>query len=188
MSKQEFFSVQHQMTANVEPLPAEFEFPSDQVFESEIPKPFIVAGEFSQLDQLNDAARVELKNSDFKHVVQLLDTQNSKLNLLLTFMLSQQDESQYRHSTYAFGASQFSYYSSAQLAVKTKVRVKLFLEHPAAAIYCYGEVAEVSETEQGWDTTIHYRQLRDEDEDLLIRAALYQQQKLLRQRSLNRDK
>ncbi|MEZ9231226.1 PilZ domain-containing protein [Vibrio amylolyticus] len=188
MSKQEFFSVQHQMTANIEPLPTEFEIPTGQIFESEIPKPFIVAGEFSQLDQLNDAARVELKNSDFKHVVQLLDTQNSKLNLLLTFMLSQQDESQYRHSTYSFGASQFSYYSAVQLAVKTKVRVKLFLEHPAAAIYCYGEVAEASETEQGWDTTIQYSQLRDEDEDLLIRSALYQQQKLLRQRSLNRDK
>ena len=188
MSKQEFFSVDHQMTANIEPLPTDFEFPSTLVFESEIPTPFIVASEFSQLDQLNDSAHVELKNSDFKHVAQLLDNQNSKLNLLLSYMLSQQDDKQFRNTTHSFGASLFSYFTAIELSLATKVRVKLFLEHPAAAIYCYGEVTRVEASEHGWDTTIEYRLLRDKDEDLLIRAALYQQQKLLRQRSLNRDK
>ncbi|MGF1696081.1 PilZ domain-containing protein [Vibrio kyushuensis] len=188
MSKQEFFSVHHQMTVNIEPLAADFVFPSTQVFESEIPTPFIVASEFSQLDQLSESARVELKNSDFKHVVQLLDTQNSKLNLLLTFMLSQQDDEQYRNKTLSFGASQFSYCSATPLPAETKVRVKLFLDHPPAAIYCYGTVDSIEENEQGWETTVRYSLLRDIDEDLLIRAALHQQQKLLRQRSLNRDK
>ncbi|MCK6262808.1 PilZ domain-containing protein [Vibrio sp. ZSDE26] len=188
MSNQEFFSVHHNMTANIEPLSSDFEFPNQETFESEIPTPFIVASEFSQLDQLSESARVELKNSDFKHVVQLLDTQNSKLNLLLTFMLSQQDDEQYRNTTHSFGASQFSYYSAIETTLDTKVRVKLFLDHPAAAIYCYGVVSHVEQNEKGWDTTIQYALLRDEDEDLLIRAALYQQQKLLRQRSLNRDK
>ncbi|MGC9403439.1 hypothetical protein [Vibrio genomosp. F10] len=188
MSDQAFFSVQHKMTANIEPLSAEFVFPSNDVFEAEIPTPFIVSSEFSQLDKLNESARIELTNSDFKHVVQLLDTQNSKLNLLLTFMLSQQDDEQFRNTTHSFGASVFSYYSKAKLAVGTKTRVKLFLDHPPAAIYCYGEISSVEQHDLGWDTTIQYTLLRDADEDILIRAALYQQQKLLRQRSLNRDK
>jgi len=81
MTDQEFFTVHHALTINVEPMSDDFVFPSYEHFVAEIPAPFVVASEFSQLDQLNDAAKLEL-----------LDTQNSKLNLLLTFMLSQQDE------------------------------------------------------------------------------------------------
>ncbi|CSB90233.1 Uncharacterised protein [Vibrio cholerae] len=36
--------------------------------------------------------------------------------------------------------------------------------------------------------TLKYDLLRDVDQDLLIKAALYQQQRLLRQRSLDREK
>ncbi|KJY83032.1 hypothetical protein TW81_10720 [Vibrio galatheae] len=188
MSDQEFFTVNHTMTVNVEPLADELSFPSYEKFEGEIPAPFIVASEFSNLDLLNDSARSELKNSDFKHVIQLLDTQNSKLNLLLTFMLSQQDDPLLRHQTHSFGASQFTYISDAEVSLNTKVRVKLFLDHPAAAIYCYGHVSQIDATEDTHLVTVKYDLLRDLDEDLLIKAALFQQQKLLRQRSLNRDK
>ncbi|KGY12078.1 hypothetical protein NM22_12405 [Vibrio tubiashii] len=188
MADQEFFTVNHTMTVNVEALAEGSDFPSFEKFEGEIPAPFIVASEFSSLDLLNDSARNELKNSDFKHVIQLLDTQNSKLNLLLTFMLSQQDEPSMRHKTHSFGASQFTYVSEDRVPVDTKVRVKLFLEHPAAAIYCYGHITQVETTTDTHLVTVKYDLLRDLDEDLLIKAALFQQQKLLRQRSLDRDK
>lgn len=188
MSDQEYFTVHHTMTVNVEPL-ANQELPSFEKFESEIPAPFLVASEFSSLDMLSDSARGELSNSDFKHVTQLLETQNAKLNLLLTFMLSQQDESQYRHQTTAFGASQFTYLSEVEAKVGSKVRIKIFLDHPAAAIYSYGYIAAVeSKQHDGYLVTVKYELMRDIDQDLLIKAALFQQQKLLRQRTLNRDK
>ena len=188
MSDQEYFTVHHRLTINVEPLTDDFEFPSYESFVSEIPAPFIVASEFSQLDQLSDAAKLELKNNDFKHVVQLLDTQNSKLNLLLTFMLSQQDDPQYRQVTKSFGASQLSYYAKQVISTGTKLRIKLFLEHPAAAIYCYATVDSIEEQNGDNIVTVKYDLLRDTDQDLLIKAALHQQQKILRQRSLDRDK
>ena len=65
--------------------------------------------------------------------------------------------------------------------------MKLFLDHPAAAIYCYAQVVECESAEQGYVVTLKYKLLREADQDLLIKAALYQQQKLLRQRSLERD-
>ncbi len=188
MTEQEYFTVHHSLAINVEPLPSDFKFPSVENFIAEIPAPFVVASEFSQLDQLSDAAKLELKSSDFKHVVQLLDTQNSKLNLLLTFMLSQQDEPQYRRTTTAFGASQLSYRSDTTLSPGTKLRIKLFLEHPAAAIYCYATVHSVEQQNDDKIITVKYELLRDTDQDLLIKAALYQQQKLLRQRSLDRER
>lgn len=188
MSDQEYFTVHHTMTVNVEPLPADVPFPSYEKFETEIPAPFLVASEFSGLDLLNDSARNELGNSDFKHVIQLLDTQNAKLNLLLTFMLSQQDDERFRYQTTAFGASQFNYLATDELQLGVKVRIKIFLDHPAAAIYSYGHVIHVERHDDNVLTTVKYDLLRDVDQDLLIKAALFQQQKLLRQRTLNRDK
>lgn len=187
MTEQEYFTVHHQLTINAQPLPDDFSLPSYSQFEAEIPAPFIVASEFSQLDMLNDSARKELNNSEFKHVIHLLDTQNSKLNLLLTFLLSQQDDPQYRSTTVAFGASQFGFLSPKPLNNNQVLRVKLFLEHPAAAIYCYARVISCDAHESGYLVNAKYQILRDADQDLLIKAALYQQQKLLRQRSIDRE-
>lgn len=187
MIEQEYFTVHHAITANVEPLAADFGLPDNVQFESEIPAPFIVANEFSQLDHLNETAKAELRNSDFRHVVQLLDTQNSKLNLLLTYMLAQQEDDAFSAKTRSFGASQFSYISPQPLALQTLVRAKLFLEMPASAIYCYGEVIDCQTTDQESIITVKYVLIRDLDQDLIIKAALHQQQKLLRQRSLERD-
>lgn len=186
MTEQEFFTVHHSLTANIEPMDSNFALPSQIQFESEIPA-FVVASEFSQLDLLADSARNELKNSDLKNVISLLDAQNSKLNLLLSFMLSQQDDEQFRTHTYSFGASQFSCFSKTDIEAGRLVKAKLFIEHPAAAIYCYAEVFASEPKDSGFEIKFKYAHLRDTDQDLLIKAALHQQQKLLRQRSLERD-
>ncbi|MGR5542610.1 PilZ domain-containing protein, partial [Vibrio campbellii] len=78
-----------------------------------------------------------------------LDTQNAKLNLLLSYMLSQQDEPKFATLTESFGASRFSYRSPQLIELDTPVRAKLFLEHPAAAIYCYGQVTECDNQPEG---------------------------------------
>jgi hypothetical protein len=187
MTDQEYFTVHHALTVNVEPMAEEFQLPLETQFEAEIPAPFVVANEFSQLDQLHESARHDLKNGDFRHVVQLLDAQNSKLNLLLTYMLSQQDDLAFRHQTQTFGASQFSYIASSPLAKQTIVRAKLFLEYPAAAIYCYGSITASEALEDEYLISVKYVLIRDIDQDLIIKAALHQQQKLLRQRSLDRN-
>lgn len=187
MDQQEFFTVHHKLTVNVEPLDTGFCLPNQTIFTSEIPAPFIVASEFSQVDSLAESAIIELKNSDFKHLIQLIDHQNSKLNLLLTFMLSQQDDEAFRSITTRFGASQFTYVSKTELELGRLARVKLFLDHPAAAIYCYAKVVDCQQSELGYEITLTYSLLREIDQDLLIKAALYQQQKLLRQRSKERE-
>ncbi len=187
MSEQDFFTVHHSLTANIEPLDADFVLPSAERFIAEIPMPFLVASEFSQQDQLADQARLELRNSNFKQVIALLDAQNEKLNLLLSFILAQQDEANYRCHTLSFGASQFSYLATEPVTSGQLFRAKLFLETPAAAIYCYAHATDCQPLEDGYEVTMRYDHLRDVDEDLLIKAALHQQQKLLRQRSLQRD-
>lgn len=187
MSEQEFFTVHHAMKANVEPLATNFHFPTMDELEAETPAPFVVASEFSRLDPLQESAKTELKNSDLRHVIELLDTQNAKLNLLLGYMLSQQDDPQFAVTTKSFGASRFTYVSSTNIDIATPLRAKLFLEHPAAAIYCYGEVTQCEpHSEAGYLVQVKFVRLKETDQDMLIKAALHQQQKLLRQRSLER--
>ncbi|NLS13047.1 PilZ domain-containing protein [Vibrio sp. SM6] len=196
MTESEYFTVRHRMTINVEMLPPEFSLPSEDAFEAQIPTPFRVANEFCQLDQMAENARSELKQSDFTHVIGLLDAQNAKLNLLLSFMLAQQDDESLRFFTTDFGASEVRYLSPVSQDIGQLARVKLFIDHPAAAIFCYAEVIRCetvsdAQTETGetqYRITLRYQMLRDIDQDLLIKAALYQQQKLLRQRSLERER
>ncbi len=187
MIDQEYFTVHHAITVNIEPLANEFVLPSEEQFGEEVPAPFIIANEFSHLDHLSDMARAELRNNDFKQVIQLLDTQNSKLNLLLTYMLSQQDVPEFRYKTRSFGASQLTYTSTTPLQENSLVRVRMFLDDPAAAIYCYAHVCECVEVDDLFHISVRYDLMRDIDQDLIIKAALHQQQKLLRQRSIERD-
>ncbi len=188
MSQQEYFTVQHGLSINIEPLESEFSLPSLEQFVAEIPAPFLVAGEFSSLDTMTEKAITELRSSDLSNVVQLLEAQNSKINLLLTYMLSQQNDPELNQTTTSFGASQFTFNSTTMLQLSQKVKTKIFLEFPAAAIYCYGEVQTCEENNGSYMITISFSLLREEDQDLLIKAALYQQQKLLRQRSRERDR
>jgi hypothetical protein len=102
-------------------------------------------------------------------------------------MLAQQDDEALRKFTLSFGASQFSYITDTPVTPGTLARVKLFLDHPPSAIYCYAKATECKEHELGYKVTMTYSKLREVDQDLLIKAALYQQQKLLRQRSIERD-
>ncbi|NAW59814.1 MULTISPECIES: PilZ domain-containing protein [unclassified Vibrio] len=188
MSDQEYFTVHHHMTANVEPLDDGVTLPSCNDFDAEIPVPFKVASEFCHLEQANEHARLDMQNKDIRQIVELLENQNAKLNLLLTYMLSQQDDPRYRYTTESFGASQFTFRSTQAMPTDMQARVKLFLEHPSAAIYCYGRVTGCDAQENDFLITMKYERLRDSDQDLLIKAALFQQQKLLRQRSLTREK
>ena len=102
-------------------------------------------------------------------------------------MLSQQDNANYRYITETFGASKLSFYSPHDFTVRQNVIVKLFLDHPAAAIYCYAEVVNCSALDDRFLIELHYTRLLEDDRDLLIRAALHCQQKLLRQRAQQRN-
>lgn len=188
MQQNEFFTVTGPLKVNIEPLRLDSTLPDLDQYIAEIPAPFIASSEFSLLDQQNDAAKHELNQHNLKHVAELIEQQNSKLNLLLNYIISQQDDPAQRHITQSFGAGQLSYLTSEALQIGQFAKVKLFLDHPPAGIFCYAEVTNLQTTDAGQLVTMSFVRILEEHQDLLIKAALYQQQKLLRQRSLNRDK
>ncbi len=108
------------------------------------------------------------------------------------YMLSHEDQPEHRFITHTFGASRFSYLSPSPLEHGVHARVKLFLDHPPTAIYCYGVVTDCERHDDDENNQPHYliqiqyTRLLEEDQDTLIRAALYHQQKLLRKRARDR--
>lgn len=187
MSHDEYFSVRYDLTINVKPLAIEATLPNLDTFEREIPAPFRVAQECSYLDDVSENELSFLKLDDGKRLANYLNNQNQKLNLLLSYLLIQQDDEAYRYKTSSFGASKFTFESKTALNLTQKAQVKLFLEHPPSAIYCYATVTQCTETETGYHIEMAYELLRDIDQDLLIKAALFQQQKVLKLRAQERN-
>jgi hypothetical protein len=58
--------------------------------------------------------------------------------------------------------------------------VKIFLEKEAAAIYCLAEVIEVDVADDLYHVSYVYTHIRDQDQELLVRASLHLQTSQLR--------
>ncbi|MCG3887451.1 PilZ domain-containing protein [Photobacterium leiognathi] len=183
----EYFSVQLGLTINVESLAKDENIPNEHDFQSEIPPLFRIASECSNLEDNADRLFASFNKNETQALMDYLAAQNSKINLLLSYVLSQQDDPAHRFTTLTFGASNLSFTSSEPYHIGDNVRVKLFLDYPAAAIYCYAEVIESLASNDKFIVKLRYTRLLEDDRDLLIRAALYSQQKLLRQRAQQRQ-
>ena len=182
MDKDEYFFVKGKLTINVEPV-APSEVPTtQQSFINEIPKAFAVASQCSHLD-IRAQKQVEQISSTHAVFEQLLSAQNDKINLLLSFMLMQLDNKSQRFITDNFGASGLEFISQSAFIAGQAVRLKLFLTHPVMAIYCYGKVIQCHAENQQYKVKVVYSHLQEQDRDVLIRTALFFQQKLLRKRA-----
>ncbi|MDD1794770.1 PilZ domain-containing protein [Enterovibrio makurazakiensis] len=187
MSQDEYFSVHAHLKINVEELGDGEHVPSDVEFGREIPIAFRIASDCGVLDSSVEKEIHTLHNDQGHALSKFLTAQNEKINLLLGFMLSQQDDPNLRFQTETFGASSLTFIAKKAFQKGQHLRLKLFLENPPSAIYCYGTVYGCKEKNGKFAVGIKYTRLQEEDRDVLIRAALHQQQKLLRQRALERD-
>ncbi|AMG31712.1 PilZ domain-containing protein [Grimontia hollisae] len=187
MSQDEYFSVHAHLKINVDVLPDDEHIPSEAEFGREIPLAFRIASECGDLDSSVEKEIQALQHDEGHALTKFLHAQNQKINLLLGFMLSQQDDPNLRYQTETFGASSLTFIARKAFKKGQHVRLKLFLENPPSAIYCYGSVYGCKEKNGKFAVGVKYIRLQEEDRDVLIRAALHQQQKLLRQRALERN-
>ncbi|KLV04775.1 hypothetical protein ABT56_13725 [Photobacterium aquae] len=188
MNQDEYFSVHAGLTINVEPLEPQAIVPSNEAFLQEIPPLFRIASECSAIDDNMERSLTQLNKKEFQSLSDYLVAQNNKINLMLGFIMAQQDHAEHRFVTTTFGASKLTYLSDTPLAVGQAVRLKIFLDKPTAAIYAYAEVSECqqeAEHKQA-EITLSYTHLLEADRDIIIRAALHFQQKFLRQRAQQR--
>ncbi|MDA7746029.1 PilZ domain-containing protein [Psychromonas sp.] len=182
MNNNEYFLVQYALSINLHPID-ESELPSDQTsFEIEIPGPFRMASDLAQADA-SILAPLKLNSESTQALWNYLQAQNQKINTLLSYVLTQQDEVQFRYKTEKFSAGGLLISATNDWKLGNLARVKIFLPEESSAIYCYATVTEVTEAA----CMFSYTFIREQDRELLIRASLHIQSQQLKDRAKQRE-
>ncbi|MFT5756085.1 MAG: hypothetical protein ACI9LM_000797 [Alteromonadaceae bacterium] len=173
----EFFSIKHLFNINIV-QPSPIEMPSFNEFIDNMPLPFKLATDVITLDQA--ALRpLQALSGVAGQLVEYLNHQTQKIDLLVSYILSQQDEEIHRHQGIAFGGSGVIFKHSKQRKVGEHFALKIFLLEESCAIYCYVEVIDVVENTHEYEHKAIFHHIRDEDREILVRSSLHQQSKQL---------
>lgn len=188
-----FFSIRHDFHVSALPLAASSPLPTPAQLEQLIPLPFKLASQISHLDA---SALRPLRNlGDLAHdLVDFLNLQSKKIDLIMTYIMTLQDEQQHRLSGTQFGGSQVSYLSPNAQTPGSLVELKLFITDENCAVFCFGEITDcrlLSPTDEvqapQYQIDAHYALIREEDQEQLVRAALRVQSRRLKERADNRQ-
>lgn len=181
----EFFAIEHEFSVNIMPIistqPCSF-----AQFIASIPLPFKLATDMSVIDQ---SALRSLQNlgGSATQLVNFLNQQSQKIDLLIGYILSQQDEVQHRYKGVEFGGGGIKFISEQAFTIGQLLEIKLFLLDSHCAIYCYGEVVAVLLTDKQFIHKIIFHFIREEDREMLVRTSLHQQAKQLQKLAKQRD-
>jgi hypothetical protein len=140
--------------------------------------PFKLATDMSALDQSALRSLQNLGNSA-SQLVNFLNQQSQKIDLLIGYILSQQDEVQHRYQGLEFGGGGIKFISNKAFNTGQFLEVKVFLLENNCAVYCYGEVIAVESTNDLFIHKVTFHFIREEDREVLVRTSLLQQSKQL---------
>lgn len=187
MTNNQYFLVEHQLSLNVEALAENEQLPNNDDFENEIPAPFRMASDLAEIESHN-LQPLKLNNETTQALWGYLQAQNLKINTLLTYVLSQQDDKRFHFPSHAFSAGHCLFKApKAHFYQDQSVRLKIFIPEESAAIYCYAQVVNIeANTIDEEMIELQYQQIREEDRELLIRATLHIQSKQLKARAEQR--
>ena len=132
----------------------------------------------SAIDQSALRSLQNLGNSA-SQLVNFLNQQSQKIDLLIGYILSQQDEAQHRYQGVEFGGGGIKFNTEKTFTTGQLLEVKIFLLDSNCAIYCYGEVIDVESTNQQFTHKVTFHFIREEDREVLVRTSLLEQSKQL---------
>ena len=181
----EYFSIAHCINANVRPLGMDETVPDEDALEDSMPYAFRIASEMAALEA--QAIRPLRNLGDHAETLaEYLNHQSRKIDLMMSFVLHQQDEPVHRFKTVKLGGGGVIIESKEAMDVGTKAELKLFLDAEAAAIFCYGEVITCEQVVDSYHIAFIFNSIREQDQELLVRASLHIQTQQLRKRSKER--
>jgi hypothetical protein len=174
----EFFSINYPFNVNATVIDTDTP-QSYQTFMNTMPMPFKMASEIITLDQ--SALRpLQTIGSVAGQLVDYLHHQAKKIDLLVSYILSEQDDEKKRYQGTHFGGGGVIFSSNNNFAVGQFIELKIFLLDDNCAIYCCGEIISASiENDELTSYKVIYHHIREEDREILVRCSLHQQSKQL---------
>lgn len=182
----EFFTIKHNLRVNMKPLGCEYVVPDEHSLVKSMPYAFKIAAQMSEIEA--KALRPLRNLGEHAHeLVEFLNHQSKKIDLMMSFILQQQDDDGFRFTTIEFGAGGLTLLSNNPVNIGEIAELKVFLAEEAAGIFCYGEIIQCKEVQTGYAVSLIFVRIRDEDQELLVRASLHLQTLQLRARSSNKS-
>ncbi|NMH58753.1 PilZ domain-containing protein [Alteromonas ponticola] len=182
----EFFMIAHPIKINIKLLSNDVALPDVDQLDEVMPYAFRIANEMSTVQ--SQALRPLRGLSDHaSDLVDYLNLQTRKIDLMMSYILQQQDEPDTRFEAVKFGGGGLVTHHHTDIPVGTNAELKLFLTEEAAAIFCYGEVITCQQAEDEYHIAFIFNRIREEDQELLVRASLHLQTQQLRKRSQQRN-
>jgi len=174
----EFFSINYPFNVNATIMDADTP-QSYQAFMNTMPMPFKMASEIITLDQA--ALRpLQTIGSVAGQLVDYLHHQAQKIDLLVSYILSEQDNEKQRYQGTHFGGGGVIFSSKNNFIVGQFIELKIFLLDDNCAIYCCGEIISASvDNNEVTNYKVIYHHIREEDREILVRCSLHQQSKQL---------
>lgn len=187
----EFYLIAHPINANVLDANAEQQQALAQQsmhdFEANMPYAFRIAGEMAdfQSQSLKPLRGLGEKLGD---LVDYLQFQAKKIDLMMSYILQQQDDPKSRVSAIKFGGGGVVIATTETISIGETRIVKLFLESESAAVYCYAEAIASVQHDDSNHVSFLFTHIRDTDQELLVRASLHLQTAALRKQQNQADK
>lgn len=173
----DFFSINYTFNVNITPIDNK-EIPTYQEFINSIPLPFKMANDIITLDQ-SALKPLQALSSIAGQLVNYLNHQTKKIDLLISYVLSQLDDKQIRFQGIKFGGGGIVFKNNATFNLGEILELKIFLIEENCAIYCYGEIIEINQEDNEFHHKVIFHHIREEDREILVRTSLHQQSKQL---------
>lgn len=173
----EFFSIEHNFSINILPLELT-EVTNFEQFLVSMPTPFKMASDIKSIDQ--SALRpLQALSGITGQLVEFLNHQSAKIDLLIGYILSQQDEEEHRYQGIKFGGGGLLFTANKAFKLAQLLEMKIFLLNQNCAVYCYGEIIEIEQEQESYLHKVIFHFIREEDREILVRNSLHEQSKQL---------
>lgn len=190
----EYFAVKANLNVNVIPLPEQFILPDEAHIEEYMPYAFQLASDISDIE--TKALRPLRNLSDHAATLaEYLNHQSRKIDLMMSYILRQEDQQEFQYRSVSFGGSGLTILSPGPMEPGSLYELKIFLDSEASAVFCYGEVIQCEpitedsvnnqdkacnpDSEQ-YNVSLIFSRIREQDQELLVRASLHLQAQQLR--------
>ncbi len=187
----EFFSIDHNFNVNVVLIDSK-PLPSFEQFMQQMPLPFKIASDIVNIDQAALRPLQGVSSSTAGQLIDYLHHQTQKIDLLIGYIISQQDEEQHRFQGVKFGGGGLIFSSTEAFELGQMLELKIFLENNSSAVYCMGEIiaitADESDVKEQQQVKVVFHYIREDDREILVRTSLHEQSKQLQALAQKRNK
>ena len=182
----EFFTIKHSIKVNMKALEQGFVLPHVDELANHMPYAFNVASELASID--SHALRpLRAIGERAGELADFLNHLSKKIDLMMSLVLQQQDEPQHAYETHKFGGGGVVLISDTPLDIGQVTELKLYIKEEASAVFCFAEVITCQQVDDAYHISLIFTRIREQDQDLLVRASLHLQTANLKKRKLEQS-